>query len=805
MSRRGTLPWVATLVLVGAVAAPLPAQLAPEIGYVFPPGGRAGSTVEVKLGGYDWTPDMQVFVLHPRVKLEVLGPPGDLLIPPPPYWFGPRSKVAALPVPRETPARIVLPADLPPGPIRWQAANANGASATGLFMVGTGREIIEAEGRKGPQEVGELPVVVSGRLLKNEEVDAYRVTARRDGPLSVELTARRLGAGFHGCLEVRQGGRLVAEAVDTEGIDPALTFSARAGSEYVVSVRDIDHAGDRSYVYRLAFWEGPRVVAAIPAAGRRGERRQVEFVGYGVATGAPRLESIRQEVAFPASAEAQTFDYRLETRWGTVPPYSLLLSELPEAVADDPAGKPVRLTIPGAITAVMADREKEHRYCLDVKKGERWTITAEARRLGSPLDVSLAILGSDGKELARCDDLPGTTDAGLEWVAPADGPYQVAVADLAGTAGNRAAVYRLTVQPLQDDFVLQTPAQRMGIHIGQKAPLLVKAIRSGNFKGPIALSVTGLPPGVHVPPNLVIPADEAEFAVSLEAAADAPAAASLAAITGTARTGDRTITHSVRAPTAGNLAPRSPEENETTSLLVATTLEPRCKGEPVDKDTGRKVPRGSTFPAEVTLERLKGYTGEIVLRMASRQAYQVQGITGGDVIVPPGVTRTIYPCFMPEWLETSRTSRMGMIAVVKIADPRGKIRHSVVWIEGFVTMTMEGALLKVSHQDRELAARTGSTVTVRVKVARSARLKEPVRLELRPPEELAGLVKADPVTVAAGQAEVDFPITITADPRAAGEHVVTIRGTAIQRGNLPVVSETPVLLTIGPKAVPAVP
>ena len=57
-----------------------------------------------------------------------------------------------------------------------------------------------------------------------------------------------------------------------------------------------------------------------------------------------------------------------------------------------------------------------------------------------------------------------------------------------------------------------------------------------------------------------------------------------------------------------------------------------------------------------------------------QQSYQVQGITGGDVMVPPGVSSTIYPCFMPEWLETTRTSRMGMIAVAKVADPKGKVR-----------------------------------------------------------------------------------------------------------------------------------
>src|SRR5439155_25132204 len=106
------------------------------------------------------------------------------------------------------------------------------------------------------------------------------------GPVTCELFARRLGAGFHGVLEVHdaQGG-LVADQVDSEGLDPSLTFAARAGEAYTVSVRDIDFNGDWSFVYRLQITPGPRVLAALPAAGRRGQTQTVEFVGVGVATG----------------------------------------------------------------------------------------------------------------------------------------------------------------------------------------------------------------------------------------------------------------------------------------------------------------------------------------------------------------------------------------------------------------------------------------------------------------------------------------------------------------------------------------
>src|SRR5262249_37054317 len=139
--------------------------------YVYPPGGKAGATVAVHLGGAEWTPDMQFFVHDRRVKLDVLGLPSELLIPPPPYWFGAKGRLTALPLLRELPAKFTLPADLPPGPVRWQAANANGATSAGVFVVGDGDELIEDETRTVPQPLPTLPVTVNGRLLKNEEVD----------------------------------------------------------------------------------------------------------------------------------------------------------------------------------------------------------------------------------------------------------------------------------------------------------------------------------------------------------------------------------------------------------------------------------------------------------------------------------------------------------------------------------------------------------------------------------------------------------------------------------------------------------
>ena len=775
------------------------AQKAPEAGYIFPAGGKAGTVVNVQLGGYDWTPDMEFFVHDKRVQLIPTGPLSPILIPPPPYWFGAKGRIAALPIPREISAKLVIPADVPPGPIHWQAANANGCTSAGVFIVGSGIEVVEEEHRATSQPLPALPMTVTGRLFKNEEVDRYQIVATKDGPISCDLLARRLGSKFHPVVSVRDSaGRLVVDAVGTSGGDPSLTFAAKAGTAYVVSVHDIDFGGDRSFSYRLCVTPGARVVGAIPAAGKRGETREVDFLLH---NGSAKLESIKRKVAFPAVGSS--FEYRLDDATS----FRLLLSDLPELASRNPAADAARLAGPTGVTGVLDQPDTQHRYSFDAKKGQVWSLNVDARRIGSPLDVSLSVQAADGKEVAKNDDLPETTDAGLDFIVPADGTYQIVVSDTAGRTG----IYRLALHEAAPGFTLQTALQRINIPLGGKLDLAVTAIRKGGFKGPIELTVTGLPEGVSIASDAVIAKDKLATVISLVADKDAGITAGLVTIVGKAdltplRPGffsrpelginphATMMTRSARAVIARNLAPHSPDENRVAAVMVASTFKSNFKGRPFDADTGRKVHRGSTFPAEVIIERLDGFNGEIVLQMAATQSYQVQGITGGDVVVPPGVKQTLYPVYMPEWLETIRTSRLGMIGVAKVPDPKGKIRYQVEAMAGFITMTMEGALLKVSAENSELAVKAGQPFDVRLQVARLAKLTEPAKLELRLPDELAGRFKADAVIVAGNKDEAIVRITPTAD--LVGLHTFSIRATAMQEGRYPAISEAAVVVEL---------
>lgn len=732
--------------------------------YCWPPGAKAGQTVEVIFGGSDWTPDVRFFLSDPRVRFEQFGPPGEVLVPEPPFWVGIRSFDNDPRLPREVRAKLTLPADLPPGPVRWSVANANGAAACGVFLIGNSEEVAEDEERKKPQVLAALPTTVNGRLRRNEEIDRYQFTAATTGLVTADLSARRLGNEFNGVVEVYDGPKRVAEAVDTEGVDPTLTFSVEQGKTYTVAVREVDHRGYRNFTYRLALTPGPRVVAAMPAAGRVGERRPVEFIGYGLATGGAKLESVTAEVEFPKPIGG-AFVYRLDTPHGTAA-FTLHTTDTVERIeADGPK-------LPGAcgVTGRIGKRGKRDVYWFAGKKGEMWDVAVHAKRLGSPVDAALTILTADGKPLAAADDAGGANDPRAAVTLPADGEYQAVVADLSGKTPDPCFVYRLVVRKPASGFALKTVGVA-SVPIGGKATLTVEAVREGGFNGPITVKLNGLPDGVTVAKEVVIPAGAPNVAVPLECAKTAGVSAAFVIVRGVAVVDDRPVSVKVED-----------------RVLLATTLKPPFAVKSPEADGTRKVYRGATHLADLVIERTDGFAGEIILDMAGAQQRHRQGIRGPAFPVPPGQARVLYPVKLPEHLESTRTSRIGLVGMAKIPDPTGKPVWVLAAMDGQVTMSVEGALMKLSPGPDEVTAVCGEPAAVPLKLFRSPKLTGAVRVEMIAPPELNGIVSAAPLDWPADKPTAALVLTSKADPKLPGVWKLTARATAVRDGH-PVVSE----------------
>ena len=749
------------------------AQHPPAIGYMYPPAVPPSQTTEVVLGGYDWTPDMQVFVHDPRIQLEIVSPPGPIIVPEPPYWFSKKARRPPFPLPRETKARLTIPADTRPGIVKWQAANANGATAVGMFVVSDVPLLNELDPRTEPQQLESLPVAVSGQIKHIREVDQYRFTPAVSGPITCSSMARGIGSQLHAVIEIRdRTGRIVAEAADTAGNDTALTFQAVAGESYTAAIYDLDFRGNRAFVYQLKIASGPRVVAAIPSVGHRGETRTVELVGYGIATSQSGLQSVTRELTFPDDNDFTSFPYQLKTEYGDCAPFPLQVSDHPQA-----AETTSQLPVPCGVTGVLDERFGEDRYQVSGRKGDVWAIEASSERTGSALDLVLAVLNGEGTELVRNDDRAGSTDAATEFTVPEDGQYQICVTDASTHSGTRAATYHLSVRHAQPDFHISVP-ELLNVPLGGKVSLAIKLTRIAGFQAPVHISISGLPDGVTVPDELVFAAGQTALDVELTVADDASADASLVHVVATASINDQEV---LRQPGP---------------VLVAGTLKPPFTIDAEGKDDVTKWPRGSTFPAPVLISRDEDFDQEIVLEMASGQGRHRQGISGPELVVKPDVTRILYPVYLPEWLETTRTSRMVVNGVAKVRDPQSNVRYSVSRQKTRMGFLPTGALLKISADQDEFSVKPGQKASVPIIIDRSDNLTEPVVLELFCDSEQSETFYAESQILSKDVLHSEFPITVSAIGSNTTEHRLRIRATLMKDGHLPVISETNVLLDL---------
>lgn len=778
--------------LVGILGSTAFAQKPPQLGYVYPPAVPAGAVTDAQLGGFDFTPDMQWFVHDPLVKLTTSGVPGDYRLTPPPYWTGPRAGVSSLPLAREASARLDVDAAHPGGLVRWQVANANGASQTAVFYVSRIAEIVESRSRDLPQRLPRLPVGISGRLTRLTEVDRYAVVAQHDGLMSVELFARRLGSNFNAILQVRDANAfIVAAAADMQGLDGGLTFTARAGESYTVELFDAEFRGDTSFVYHLAVSDRPQVRHTVPARGRRGATQELEFIGPGLVTGALTIETLRDTVSFPADPDAQSHIHSLATPFGTVE-VSVPLSDIEEQTRVAPSP----LTAPVAVTNVFPIDTDDQRFSWPSAEGEHWEVTVESRDIGGQLDVALQVLDLSGNPVAENDDLPGTTDAGLTFKAAAAGIYTAVLRSPATRTGDANEIYRLSITRGLPDFSLTAP-QQINLPLGGKTEIAVQATRRGGWDGEITLAAQGLPPGVSTAGEWKIPAGAAEAKIALQSAADAAVIAAVIEITGTAAVGETSVTRTAKAVAAGNLAPRAPHEQRIDKLLLAMTMPPPFEVRLIDRTRQRDVHRGATCLAEMDIVRQPGFTGEVRLEMAATQARYLCGSHGLPVVAPPDVSRVIYPVWMSEHLATDFTMRMATQGVAAVPDPHGTLRYLTQPADAQITMIMEGALLKLTSPTRDLSLPINGSATIPVNVARSAKLPATAVVELVVPDELAGLLVAEPLSLPPGLETGELRVTSINDARLTGDWNLTLKATARQEGKWPVISETELRLRMG--------
>ncbi len=763
-------------------------QQSPTIGYAFPATLPSGSSIEVQLGGYDWTPDTQFFVLDDRVEIEILSPPSEMLFPGPPHWFGPKAANKAFLIPREVTVRFTVSEDMSPGIIGWRVANANGVSPPLDLLITDSVDAIEAESQSYgdfSQLLPTLPCRVFGRLKQKEEVDRYRFVSPVNGLVTCSIQSHDLGFGINAAVLIHdEAGKLLADAADTQGHGLQMTFAVKSGAEYLVTLNDIDYRGNRSMVYRMSFETGPRVIATVPAAGQRGETQQVTLIGYGLETGAAMIESVQREISFPEDTTTARLNYEFICHGGTVR-HQIVLSDHAELIEQRDDSETQTLKLPVAVTGQLTQTDHQDTYVFEATKGVEWDITVAASTFGSVLDVDMAVVDGNGKTVASADDVNGSTDAFVRFKSAADGVYTVRVSDVSGRQGEPTSIYRLSFARPTSSFELIVP-DSVEVILGEEPPsvpkkrrkgqeprglLYVDIVRPPDFEQDIKVDIKGLPDGTMVPQDIVIATGESSVVIPLSTSHHSSSYASLATVTCTAD-----------------------DAKVSQQLLVAPIMKPRANVRPLYPDAGRTVHRGGTYDAPVVVSRMEDFAGEVRLQMAARPDRVSQGIFGAPVSVPVDVNQINFPLFLPEWVQIDRTSRIVLNTVVEVPDPQGAMRTLVNRMNQRITMNVEGTLLTVSTLTQEFTVQEGRNLEIPVQVFRSPKLRRDVRVSLVSEEGSTDQVEVAFVVIPVARASAVLRVPRDHALMDEGETILQLKAVATVGGNVVAMSSTPIVV-----------
>lgn len=490
----------AVVVIVLVVVGYAGAQSGPQLLTVFPPGAKAGDTVEVTFAGTDFDGDEELLFSADGFTAERVGKAATE----PKAAKGAKGTKAA-----PTAAvkfKVTAPAALGSGTYDVRVVGKSGLSNPRAFVVSALKEANEKEPNNDvPQaQKVELETTVNGVISAPTDVDFIAFDAKKGQNVFVYCLTSSIDSRMQADLMVSgPDGKQLASNRGYRGGDAVLDFLAPADGEYVVRLSQFAYiSGGADHFYRLTVtaerWvdatfppvvEGPAGVASWPVA--------------------------------PTAAMADLFEPRDRPN-----EHPLLVATNPivlDNVKNTTAADAQEVKPPCDIAGGVAKKSERHWYSFAAKKGDVWTLEVFAERIGSPVDAYFVLTDAKGKVLTEQDDGPDTLspnqfytksdDPGrYRFAAPADGTYKVMVSTReAGVQFGVRDQYVLRIAKEQPDF--RVAVMPLVPHLpdagtlarGGSTAFAVFVFRFDGFDDAIELSVEKLPKGVTCPPQFVGP------------------------------------------------------------------------------------------------------------------------------------------------------------------------------------------------------------------------------------------------------------------------------------------------------------
>jgi hypothetical protein len=826
--KRGMTGWVGmllagiSLLLVQPASAQLPAS---QLFALYPPGGKQGTQVEVKLpAGADLEGVDRLVFSHEGITAQVSQDPEGK--------------------PIANQFQVTIAEAVPPGIYEARAVGTYGMSNPRAFVVGQRPEVQETEANNEPQQATQIPLgsVVNGVINGARDIDWFKFTATKGQRVIIDCWAERIDSRLDGTLRLYDAsGRMLSNSRDNNGREPLLDVTIPEDGEYRIQIYDFQYGGGNEFFYRLNVDVAPYLDFVLPASGVPGTKSQYTIYGRNLPAGTPvegqevdgqPLEKMTVEIELPGEdaavqrvgmdtwinstgAQLDGIEYRMPLPQGAANPLLLGFATAPVVLEQEPNNQSAEsqvVTLPCEISGQFQDRGDVDSFTFEAKKGQVYWIEVLSQRLGAPTDSLLVIqqvssneAGEEQvKELKAIDD-NGANVHGIafntasddplhRFAVPEDGTYRVVLRDLhSALRGDPRYVYRLSMREERPDFRLVSLAESpvnadtnprpwtAALRKGGTATMNVLAIRSDGFNGEIQLTVEGLPSGVHCAGATIGPGRNNARLVFV-AAEDAPNWAGPVRISGQAVVGDTTLSREVRGgaivwPATGRDAPNRLTRNVTISVMDEVA--------PFLLTTGMaevRVPQGHQLDIPLKATRRGDFKEQLVMAAIDFPA----NVVNETVTLAGDQTDATLRLFVQQNAPpgTYTLHVQSTVAVPYTKNPEGKDKKNIntVIASTPVQLTIvQGPLTLAAKVPDKGTLKRGAQIEIPVAVDRRDNFAGPVTLKLSLPPGISG-VEADPVTVAPEAKQATLVVKATAEATEGNHKYVTVRAVVEHEG-----------------------
>lgn len=406
----------------------------------------------------------------------------------------PSGSVRAVPVGESSATSAVfdvtVAADTPVGICGVRLATEDGLANACLVLID---DLPVRPGEKA--DVVALPASVWGRF-REATVDRYAINVAKGQRVTFEAVGNRLGKDVDPLITLRDAkGKIVAQRDNDVGLfyDCRFEHSFAEAGKITVEIRDARFHGSADGMYVLRMGRFPAARNAIPTAVRAGQRAEL---------GSPE-SSLSTSLSIDVPKNASGLFIGTVKRKGDDGSAWLPLeaTDADVTIHQSPGATFEESTlakVPGILCGILNKSGDRHLFRVELMKGQRIQIRAEARAFQSPAELEIAVTDAKGKEIRRAAE-NAQEETMLDFTAGAPGVYGIAVRDVYRDGGP-AFAYRLDVRPPQPTVQVIAEVEGITVPRGDYQPMPLTIARS-EYGGKIALSLLGAPPGVTLSPT----------------------------------------------------------------------------------------------------------------------------------------------------------------------------------------------------------------------------------------------------------------------------------------------------------------